>query len=580
MTTIQGCAAVWLVIRSRLDNQYLSFSIDERGVNPLAVVSAVGLLEEQDYLISKSYHYLPEFSGSPGPGLLQSSNTHRYIAAGTNKGVELYDFEPCSGKLVRPRVIDTQSVFGVCFSPDDTQLYTTQNYARPKHGKVFQYDLTAGSPEAIRASKRVIIENPIIIWDNRDLTSGYLGDLKLGPDEKIYVANNTEWVEGYLYNPAPYPPSTQLYPYQALHVIHQPNRSGPACQPELCAVRLEGHPNFQSGLYLPKKCTLLPATLPDTVPGTTSNIIVCFRASTVLEAPDHKSCYLWDDGSTLPEREVKASGTYWVQYFDACRITTDTFLVQFIELPDLPEVTYGCPGWIALNLPVTSVSGTVFNYSLYQDGSLVATAKQHQPQLEHLNEGSYQLRIQTPEGCDTMVPITLEAYPVPVVTALPANTVVRYGDRLQLEAYGGKQYSWWPPGLLEAPHSATPRHQAFQPVTLGVRGNNEYGCWDTAYVQVRIDYTLPDRMPNAFSPNGDGNNDVFRVAGLTYQQVVYFRVFNRLGQELYAGFNNQAGWDGTFKGMVCDAGTYYYQVELRYPDGRRKVIKGDVALLR
>jgi gliding motility-associated-like protein len=87
-------------------------------------------------------------------------------------------------------------------------------------------------------------------------------------------------------------------------------------------------------------------------------------------------------------------------------------------------------------------------------------------------------------------------------------------------------------------------------------------------------------MPNAFSPNGDGHNDIFRVAGLTYQQVLYFRVYNRWGQEVYAGFNNEAGWDGTYKGQACDAGTYYYQVALAYPDGQTKVLKGDLLLLR
>ena len=111
-------------------------------------------------------------------------------------------------------------------------------------------------------------------------------------------------------------------------------------------------------------------------------------------------------------------------------------------------------------------------------------------------------------------------------------------------------------------------------------GINQYGCRDTAFVNIKVQYDPITGMPNAFSPNGDGLNDVFKVGNIQYEKMTEFKVFNRWGQCVYDGSDPQKGWDGTYKGQPAAMDTYYYIVKLTLPGGIQKQYKGDVILLR
>ena len=88
-------------------------------------------------------------------------------------------------------------------------------------------------------------------------------------------------------------------------------------------------------------------------------------------------------------------------------------------------------------------------------------------------------------------------------------------------------------------------------------------------------------MPNAFSPNGDGINDVYKAKS-GYQSLVEFHayIFNRWGQKLYEWTNPADGWDGTYNGKDVKEGVYYVLVKAKGADGRKYNIKRDVNLLR
>lgn len=88
-------------------------------------------------------------------------------------------------------------------------------------------------------------------------------------------------------------------------------------------------------------------------------------------------------------------------------------------------------------------------------------------------------------------------------------------------------------------------------------------------------------MPNAFSPNGDGINDVYRAKS-NYQSIVEFDayIFNRWGQKLYEWHDPAGGWDGKFNGKDVKQGVYFVLVKAKGADGRKYIIKKDVNLLR
>lgn len=88
-------------------------------------------------------------------------------------------------------------------------------------------------------------------------------------------------------------------------------------------------------------------------------------------------------------------------------------------------------------------------------------------------------------------------------------------------------------------------------------------------------------MPNAFSPNDDGINDIYKAKD-GYQSLVEFHayIFNRWGQKLYEWTDPAGGWDGKYKGKDVAQGVYYCLVKAKGADGRKYSIKTDVNLLR
>ncbi|MBV6460533.1 MAG: hypothetical protein HJHJAOHD_00648 [Flavobacteriales bacterium] len=106
-----------------------------------------------------------------------------------------------------------------------------------------------------------------------------------------------------------------------------------------------------------------------------------------------------------------------------------------------------------------------------------------------------------------------------------------------------------------------------------------YRCNDTLPPPVPKD-TAYLNLPTAFSPNADGQNDVFRVLGTKYVQSIELRVYNRWGQEVFYTNQKETGWDGTFKGQPAPTGVYAYTLVATLPNGEVITKKGNVTLKR
>jgi gliding motility-associated-like protein len=86
-------------------------------------------------------------------------------------------------------------------------------------------------------------------------------------------------------------------------------------------------------------------------------------------------------------------------------------------------------------------------------------------------------------------------------------------------------------------------------------------------------------MPNAFTPNGDGNNDVFNLVQSPNVMVSDFRIYNRWGKEVYTLSDNLEGWDGTIDGNPASPDVYIFILEYEF-SGVMETLKGDVTLIR
>jgi gliding motility-associated-like protein len=177
-------------------------------------------------------------------------------------------------------------------------------------------------------------------------------------------------------------------------------------------------------------------------------------------------------------------------------------------------------------------------------------------------------------GSDTVI---IERNPEPKITTSNDTTINARGA-VQLHASGAQTYSWFPRRWLNNDAIADPIAYPQAPVIYQVIGINEFGCRDTA--EVKIDIREHLFVPNAFSPNGDGLNDVFKLGNYGHQGVHAFMIFNRFGEKVYQTMDATKGWDGTYKGQPADAGTYYYDIRIGLFNGTERVLKGDIILMR
>jgi gliding motility-associated-like protein len=183
-------------------------------------------------------------------------------------------------------------------------------------------------------------------------------------------------------------------------------------------------------------------------------------------------------------------------------------------------------------------------------------------------------------GVDTMRIHSVKGVPLTNVTE---DVTINYGQSLQLNADSEILYVWRPDnGSLNNPNMNNPVARPLETTKYTVYGYDVNGCLDSAYVNVRVDSTMIEDVPTGFTPNNDGLNDVFRPVGIKFQSTVDFRVYNRLGQQVFYSNNSKNGWDGTFNGQPQDMGTYFYVITVARPggDGENITYKGTVTLIR
>lgn len=183
-------------------------------------------------------------------------------------------------------------------------------------------------------------------------------------------------------------------------------------------------------------------------------------------------------------------------------------------------------------------------------------------------------------NCSDTAYIHINVNATPSVSILNGDSItIKYLQDVNLIATGAQVYNWSPVWGSSNPNMPNTIVSPQENTMYTVYGINEYGCGATDSILVNIDYANNLFVPSAFSPNGDGINDVFRVTNLTFQKIQEFRIMNRWGQEVFNA-NDNRGWNGTFKGKEQNSDVYHYLIRVAMPDGPVKLFKGDVTIIR
>ena len=150
-------------------------------------------------------------------------------------------------------------------------------------------------------------------------------------------------------------------------------------------------------------------------------------------------------------------------------------------------------------------------------------------------------------GCTKAINDTVLVQVIPAlsVDAGPADTSIVEDEALYLNATGASTYLWSPSNWLSNPSIPNPVANIGDSIfKYIVTGKDAYGCLGTDSILVRVYKIDPDMyVPTAFTPNGDGFNDVIRPILIGMKSLDYFRVYNRFGELMFATSHNQCGME-------------------------------------
>lgn len=193
---------------------------------------------------------------------------------------------------------------------------------------------------------------------------------------------------------------------------------------------------------------------------------------------------------------------------------------------------------------------------------------------------NYTLTVRDNYGCNFSVTDDVNVHVQPPVPAFAGHdTTAILGMPHQLTATGGSQYVWSPAAPLNNSFSPAPTATITADTKFTVIVTDVAGCigYDTIFIKV---YEGPAYyMPNAFSPNGDGLNDIFRAIPVGISKTEWFRIFNRYGELVFETNQWLKGWDGTYKGKRQPMGVYIWIIKGTDKNGKPVEMKGTVMML-
>ncbi len=184
--------------------------------------------------------------------------------------------------------------------------------------------------------------------------------------------------------------------------------------------------------------------------------------------------------------------------------------------------------------------------------------------------------------------VTVIIHPTPTVYIIPKDTTIIAGNTFQFFVGGTNisTYAWQTDQSLSCLDCYNPMASPHTTTLYSLKVFSDFGCADSAVAQVHV---ICDQsqiyMPNTFTPNGDGHNDIFYPRGKGIQIVKSFRVYNRWGQIVFErqNFNindKSSGWNGTYNGAVLTVDVFVYVMDAICFTGEPVTIKGNITLVK
>lgn len=317
--------------------------------------------------------------------------------------------------------------------------------------------------------------------------------------------------------------------------------------------------------------------------------VICATDSVQLRPVSQALNYQWSSSAGNPISSIKypvvqpqGNTSYYVTAnLGKCQ---DRDTIQIRTVP-YPVANAGNDTAICFGARI-QLHGTVTGSSVsWTPASSLINPKDPSPLAGPTHSTAYVLQVTDTLGCRKAVTDTLLVrVSLPIIANAGNDTAVLPSQPLQLRATGGSRYSWSPEYGLSDPSIATPvatLDAAIDSIRYRVRVSDDTGCFADDEVLVRVYQTGADILvPSAFTPNGDGKNDLLRPLTVGISQLRYFRIYNRWGQLLFTTTELGKGWDGIYNGTAQPANTYVFATEGIDYTGKTIFRKGTIVLIR
>jgi gliding motility-associated-like protein len=290
------------------------------------------------------------------------------------------------------------------------------------------------------------------------------------------------------------------------------------------------------------------------------------------------------------------SGDYLITYtcqmsyanIPSCLSKVDTVTVRLVNcFPPVASFTTGIPNDTVcthgcLTFINTTCGGQPQSVHWYTYGGNPDTSSTNFHVSCYNTPGDYTvaLAVTNPYGYDSIIKTKFIHVVDTPNTYGVRDTCIRYGQSVQLFGMQANYYTWNPPTALSCTACPSPIANPTVTTNYVVTGYNSKKCKYNDTLQVCVVQDCGEMfVPNAFSPNLDGINDVLYVKGKCLKNLT-FMIFNRWGEKVFETSDQKLGWDGTFNGELMNTAVFVYRLEGTTFDGNNYSSKGNITLIR
>ncbi len=297
--------------------------------------------------------------------------------------------------------------------------------------------------------------------------------------------------------------------------------------------------------------------------------------------------YNWSSGQTTSSAANLFAGNYTVTVTDA-NGCTQIQTVSITQPPSLTATTSATSASCGNNDGTASVtpSGGTPSYAYsWSNGNTTS-------QASNLTSQIYSVTITDANGCTHTATVLVTQTGGPAATTGPGVTISQ-GNSTTLSSSGGITYSWSPSAALSCITCMNPVASPGQTTQYCVYVFDVSGCYDSACVTVfvttgtePVDCSTATTgnifLPNAFSANGDLENDVIRLYYPAMECIETFSIaiYNRWGEKIIESEDPYFTWDGTYKERPEDTGVFVYLVQVQLVSGEKLIKRGNISLMR